>query len=211
MKLSSFVLLATWTSTTAFQGTNLPSHRDSRVTRSAYVPDGFTKESYAKFKAQEARKKQEQAKKNLGRMGPKGFQSRSFQSFQEALEKGEASHLMPEFNAKERVKKGELKVEDIPYMQRGGNWDNSDVKGAKKAKWLSSDKDYAGGGFRKEQSTSIFGYGAGLDWTGQRSKTGPQPVASTFDKKYKAPNIKDIKKNVAKEEQPRKKGFFGLF
>jgi len=83
MKLSSFVLLATWTSTTAFQGTNLPSHRDSRVTRSAYVPDGFTKESYAKFKAQEARKKQEQAKKNLGRMGPKGFQSRSFQSFQE--------------------------------------------------------------------------------------------------------------------------------
>jgi len=47
---------------------------------------------------------------------------------------------MPEFNAKERVKKGELKVEDIPYMQRGGNWDNSDVKGAKKAKWLPSDK-----------------------------------------------------------------------
>ena len=47
---------------------------------------------------------------------------------------------MPEFNAKDRVKKGELKVEDIPYMQRGGNWDNSDVKGAKKATWLPSDK-----------------------------------------------------------------------
>lgn len=58
----------------------------------------------------------------------------------QALERGETGHLMPVFNAKERVKKGELKVEDIPYMQRGGNWDNSDVKGAKKAKWLPSDK-----------------------------------------------------------------------
>ena len=81
MKISSLVLLATWTTTTAFQGTNLPSHRDSRVTRYGYIPDGFTKESYAKFKAQEAKKNQ--ATKNLGRMGPKGFQSRSFQSFQE--------------------------------------------------------------------------------------------------------------------------------
>jgi len=81
MKISSFVLLDNWTSTTAFQGTNLPSHRDSRVTRYGYIPDGFTTESYTKFKAQEAKKKQ--ATKNLGRMGPKGFQSRSFQSFQE--------------------------------------------------------------------------------------------------------------------------------
>jgi hypothetical protein len=29
---------------------------------------------------------------------------------------------MPVFNAKEKVKKGELKLEDIPYMQRGGAW-----------------------------------------------------------------------------------------
>lgn len=28
---------------------------------------------------------------NLGRLGPKGFQSRSMQSFQEALERGEVS------------------------------------------------------------------------------------------------------------------------
>jgi hypothetical protein len=81
MKISSFVLLATWTTTTAFPGTKLPSHRDSTVTRYGYIPDGFTKESYAKFKAQEAKKNQ--ATKNLGRMGPKGFKSRSFQSFQE--------------------------------------------------------------------------------------------------------------------------------
>jgi hypothetical protein len=36
---------------------------------------------------------------------------------------------MPVMNAKDRVKKGEIKVQDIPYMQRLGSWDNSDVKG----------------------------------------------------------------------------------
>ena len=54
-------------------------------------------------------------------------------------------------NAKERVRRGELKMEDIPYMQRGGNWDNADLKGAKKVKWLKSNKQYADGGFKKEQ------------------------------------------------------------
>ena len=80
-----------------------------------YIPSGFTKESWKKFQAKEEAKKKA---KNLGRLGPKGFQSRSFQSFQEALERGEAAHLMPVMNAKERVARGELKVEDIPYMQR---------------------------------------------------------------------------------------------
>ena len=51
-----------------------------------YVPDGFTAESYKKFKEDEAKKK----KANLGGLGPRGFQSRSMQSFQEALERGEA-------------------------------------------------------------------------------------------------------------------------
>jgi hypothetical protein len=76
-----------------------------------YVPDGFTAESYKKFKEQEAKKA---AKQNLGKVGPRGFQSRSMQSFQEAMERGEATHLLPVFNAKERIKNGELKVEDIP-------------------------------------------------------------------------------------------------
>lgn len=82
-----------------------------------YVPDGLTKEQYEKIK-----KKEREAQKNLGRMGPRGFKSRSFQSFQEALERGETTHLLPVFNAKERIAKGELKNEDIPYMQRGGAW-----------------------------------------------------------------------------------------
>lgn len=119
-----------------------------------YVPSGFTKASWAKFKAEEAKKKE--AARNLGGLGPRGFKSRSMQSFQEALERGEAEHLMPMFNAKEKLAKGQIRKEDIPYMQRGGSWDNSDVSGAKKKKWLNSDKEYAGGGYKRFQSVSIL-------------------------------------------------------
>jgi hypothetical protein len=88
----------------------------SSTTLYEYIPSGFNKQSWAAFKSKEAEAKKA---KNLGRMGPKGFQSRSMQSFQEALERGEAEHLLPVFNAKQRIAKGELKEEDIPYMQRG--------------------------------------------------------------------------------------------
>ena len=48
---------------------------------------------------------------------------------------------MPMFNAKEKLARGEIKEEDIPYMQRkGGSWDNSDIKEAKKWKWTKADK-----------------------------------------------------------------------
>jgi len=188
----------------AFTTSTLPDSSVSSTARYGYVPDGFTPESYKKFKEEEKKKQQ----KNLGRLGPRGFKSRSFQSFQEALERGEAGHLMPVFNAEERVKKGELKIEDIPYMQRGGSWDNSDVKGAKKVRWLNSDKEYASGGYKKEQSVSIFGYGQGLDWTGTQSRRGPSETvpgaAPKFGKNYKAPNIND-------PAEPQKKKFFGLF
>lgn len=95
-------------------------------------------------------------------------------------------------------------------MQRGGKWDNSDIRGAKKAKWLSSDKDYAGGGFKREQSVSIFGTGEGLDWTGSKGRTGPSesiPVAAPkMRKNYKAPNVNDLRGDT----KPKKK-MFGLF
>ena len=105
-------------------------------------------------------------------------------------------------------------------MQRGGSWDNSDIKGAKKKRWLQSDKEYAGGGFKKEQSVSIFGYGEGLDWTGARGKKGPPETVSRaapkFSRNYKAPNVYNMKgvkaPNAPKksgEEKPKK--FFGLF
>ena len=96
-----------------------------------------------------------------------------------------------------RVAKGELRKEDIPYMQRGGSWDNTDIRGAKRKRWLESDKDYASGGYKKEQSISIFGVGGGLDWTGTKDRTGPYE------------NSKGSNNNSG-GDKPKKK-FFGLF
>merc|ERR1711924_355331 len=69
------------------------------------------------------------AKTNLGAGGARGFKSRSFDSFVAALEKGEADHLYA-VNP-EDVRKGKIALKDVPYMQRGGAWDNSDLKGKK--------------------------------------------------------------------------------
>lgn len=115
--ISAFVVLATINCIDAFTSSVLPTSTVSTTAVHVYVPDGLTKEQWAKIQA-----KEREQKKNLGRVGPRGFKSRSFQSFQEALERGEASHMMPVFNAKEKVARGELKLEDIPYMQRGGSW-----------------------------------------------------------------------------------------
>ena len=86
----------------------------AKIVTYGYIPGGFTKESWDKFQQKEKAKKTKTAAQNLGRVGPKGFQSRSMQSFQEALEKGEAAHLLPVFNAKQKIASGELKKEDIP-------------------------------------------------------------------------------------------------
>jgi hypothetical protein len=92
------------------------------------------------------------------------------EAWQKAYEKGEANHHFAPFNFKERLQKGQLRKDDIPYMVRGGSWDNSDVFGAKKIKWTREDRQYAKGGYRKEQSASLIGSGPGLDWTGSRSR-----------------------------------------
>jgi len=205
------IAVTTLAAATAFQQPiSAPLTARVNTSLNVYIPSGFTKESWAKFQGKEQKKKDDQAKKNLGGMGPRGYKSRSFQSFQEALERGEASHLLPVENAKARLKSGELRPEDIPYMQRGGSWDNSDLKGAKKVQWLSSDKEYDEGGFKKEQSVSIFGVGKGLDWTGKRDKTGPMvnPKPGKFSKNYKAPTVAQIKGQV--DKKPKKK-MFGLF
>ena len=71
------------------------------------------------WKQMQAKEKAEKAKKNFGAFGPQSFKSRSLQSFQKEMEKGKADHLMPVFNAKEKMKAGKIRQEDIPYMQRG--------------------------------------------------------------------------------------------
>ena len=108
---SASVILLSLAVAQAFTAPSLPTCRSSKVVSYGYVPAGFTPEEYKKFKENEAKQK---AKKNLGGLGPRGFKSRSFQSFQEALERGETTHLMPVFNAKEKVRRGEIKMEDIP-------------------------------------------------------------------------------------------------
>ena len=116
---------------------------------SAYVPDGMSAEQWAKVKA-----KEKASKKNLGANGPRGYRSRSFESYQKALEQGDrTAKNMPVFFAKEKLARGEITKADIPYMQRGGSWDNSDVKGIKGwynsndgglfgKKWTDADKAY---------------------------------------------------------------------
>ena len=131
----------------------------------------------------QAKEKADKAKKNYAAFGPQSFKSRSLQSFQKELERGTAGHLMPVFNAKEKVKSGQIRQEDIPYMQRGGNWDNSDIRGSKKIKWNEDDKKYR---------PSV---GPGLDWSGMGARRAPS---------QKTTSIKEAPK-------PKAQKLFGMF
>lgn len=144
------------------------STHDSRVGHlNAYVPDGLTPEQYSQIKKEEQRKLKNS---DLARLGPRGFKSRSMEAWQRAYEKSLAKHSIAPFGYREALKKGKIKKEDVPYMVRGGSWDNSDVKGARRLSWLKQDKEYARGGYKKEQSASILGSGLGFDWTESRPR-----------------------------------------
>ena len=132
----------------------------------AYVPEGLTPEQYLRIKTEDKKK----MGKDLGRLGPRGFKSRSIQAWQEAYERGEAGHAFAPVGYRKALKQGKLRKQDIPYMVRGGNWDNSDVLGARRLPWSKKDKEYAQGGYKKEQSASILGNGPGFDWTGSRPR-----------------------------------------
>jgi hypothetical protein len=138
-----------------------------RIVPVGYAPDGMTPEQYRKLREKEL---QEKNAKNLGAYGPKSFQSRSLRSFQEDLEKGKTGHLMPVFNAKQKLAAGKIKPEDIPYMQRLGSWDNRDLGGeAKKVEGNKWDKVYN----NADTAPTKF------DWTGTGQRTGPrQPGAA---------------------------------
>eukprot|EP00804_Cyclotella_cryptica_P007687 CCRYP_001325-RA/>CCRYP_001325-RA protein AED:0.14 eAED:0.14 QI:58/1/1/1/1/1/6/206/240 len=96
-----------------------------------YVPYGMSVHEWHELQRSE---KKELEVKEFGKIGPKGFMSRSLQAFQEDMEKGKVKHLFPVSID------GLKKREDIPYMRRGGNWDNSDVKGAYKLEWTDTDR-----------------------------------------------------------------------
>ena len=88
------------------------------------------------------------------------------------------------------------------------------MKGAKKKRWLASDKEYADGGYKKAQSVSILGEGQGLDWTGKRNKTGPGMSGvkpGKFAQNYQAPNVNNLKAGGGGAAEKPKKKMFGLF
>ena len=120
--MKAVIVALALSSAAAFQATT-PSVRPATQLK-AYVPSGMTPEEWEKIKA-----KEKKAKTNLGAGGARGFKSRSFDSFVKALEKGEATHLYA-VNPEE-VRKGNIALKDVPYMQRGGSWDNSDLAGKK--------------------------------------------------------------------------------
>jgi hypothetical protein len=120
-------------------------------------------EQYRKLRDKE---KSSENSKNFAAFGPRSFQSRSLRSFQEDLEKGKRGHLMPVFNAKQKLAAGKIKAEDIPYMQRLGSWDNADLGG--KAKRVEGNKWDAVYNAAADSAPPRF------DWTGQSARTGPQ-------------------------------------
>uniref|UniRef100_A0A7S4WJ30 Uncharacterized protein n=1 Tax=Ditylum brightwellii TaxID=49249 RepID=A0A7S4WJ30_9STRA len=164
------------------------------VCNAGYVPDGLTPQQWANMKLEE---KRNNSSKEYGRLGPKGFTSRSLQSFQEDLDKGKVDHLMPVMNAKFLIEEGVIQPEDVPYMQRGGSWDNSDVKNAEKKEWNSIDKKFK----EKEQQFRLDS----VDWTGKKTRSGPTEPTKAATARAKA--TASIKGN---KEHP-KNIFFGWF
>jgi hypothetical protein len=76
-----------------------------------------------KYRKLVAKEKKQKATKKLGLFGPQSFKSRSLKSFQQDLETGRANHKGPVFFAKDKVKRGLIRPEDVPYMQRGKYWE----------------------------------------------------------------------------------------
>ena len=103
-----------------------------QVALHGYVPSGMTPEAYAAMKKKE---EADRKKKQFGKGGARGFESRSMQSFVAGLERGETKHLFPVNPAK--VRTGEIALKDVPYMQRGGSWTNSDLTQKKKG-WMNT-------------------------------------------------------------------------
>ena len=99
------------------------SRAQPRLAGRRYIPDGLSPEEWKRIQ-----EKDKKSRNSIGGLnGPRGYKSRSMSDFVKALEDGSAKHLMPVDPRK--VSSGEIKMKDVPYMQRpGGTWDNSDLK-----------------------------------------------------------------------------------
>ena len=150
--------------------------------------------SAAEWKKIQEKEKKQRTGKNFGAGGARGFKSRSFNSFVDAMERGEATHLFavnPDL-----VRKGEIALKDVPYMQRGGSWTNSDLTQKKKG-WMNTGfgmNAYNDGKAKAQKankydakynavkpSVGIFGDAGALDWTGRGARTGGGAQAGTRD------------------------------
>jgi hypothetical protein len=165
MKLFQTLVIFVLTTYTGSRGFSpLPAITNTRIAPlNVYVPDGLTEADYEKIKQAD----KEKLGKDVGRLGTRGFKSRSLKGWQEALDRGEVEHQMAPLGYQKQLKDGTIHKRDVPYMVRqGGSWDNSDVVGAHRVPWHATDTAYAKGGYKKELSASILGSGPGFNWTG---------------------------------------------
>jgi hypothetical protein len=96
--------------THAFVPASVPQTKARLGSLNAYVPDGLTPEQYQKIKAADKKK----IGKDLGRLGPRGFKSRSMKAWQEAFERGETGHTFAPLGYKEKLNKRQIKKEEVP-------------------------------------------------------------------------------------------------
>jgi hypothetical protein len=112
----------------------------SQIKTYGYVPDGLSEDDWDDIRKKERRKKE---LKFQGTSGMK-FRSRSFEEFAQGRENGTLKYNFPMENAKDKLEKGIIKPEDVPYMQRnGGMPDDSDIKVNWVAKLFRRGKGYA--------------------------------------------------------------------
>ena len=78
------------------------------------------------------------------------------QFFQVANKRGQAKHKMAPIRYRNALKDKKIKKKEVPFMVRGGPWDDNDVHRAKRAPWLKSDKKYANEGCKTEQCATIL-------------------------------------------------------
>ena len=136
-KLTLFLLISQFTKVSSCFLKFRFKKNSTSLLSSGYIPDGLSEDEWNNIKKRDQKKKL----KFEGTSGMK-FKSRSFYDFAKGREEGKLEYNMPMEKANEKLKKGLIKPEDIPYMQRpGGMPDNSDLKKKIKLPWVKDKFD----------------------------------------------------------------------